>query len=244
MNHRFPPLLPKGALRPPVLVVVAHPDDEVIGCGAMLAWHASCGHAVTVAHMTAGAAGDPGARYDDIVATRRREGREALRRLGVTDLRSFDLPDGALPEHRERLDREIRALIAEIAPATLYTFFFAEAHRDHRAVAHAIAGAADALPVDCRVLLFGVNQAVVSGTMFEVGAQIATKQHALAAFESQLAYNDFRQKVEHRDHSATVNIEDNAVQYAEVFVDLRPRDLAQARDLVEAAHRFLAKDAT
>ena len=39
MNHLFPPLLPKEQLQAPVLVIVAHPDDEVIAAGAMLAWH-------------------------------------------------------------------------------------------------------------------------------------------------------------------------------------------------------------
>ena len=242
MNHLFPPLLPKDDLRQPVLALAAHPDDDIMGCGAMLAWHRSKGHAVTVAHLTDGAAGDPDARHDDIRSLRVAEGVEALRRLDVTDLRSIGLPDGQLPENFDAACDAVRALFEEIQPKTLYAFWFTEAHRDHRAVAHATAACADALPADCRVLLFGVNNAVTGGTMFEVGEFIEKKQHALAAFESQLAYNDFSEHIRHRDHAATINVEDPAVEYAEVFADLRPADLPKARDLADSLIRFLLRD--
>ena len=66
MTHMFVPLLPREDLRPPVLALAAHPDDEVIGCGGMLAWHSRQGHKVTVVHMTDGAKGDPEGKFDDI----------------------------------------------------------------------------------------------------------------------------------------------------------------------------------
>ncbi len=242
MNHLFPPLLPKDALQPPVLAIVAHPDDEVIACGAMLAWHRQAGHAVRVVHCTDGAKGDPDGRFDDIAATRRREGREALRRLGVADVVSLGLPDGELPENLPALTARIGEAIAAYAPRTLYSFFFTEAHRDHRAVAAAVSACATALAPDCRVLLFGVNQVVCGGTMFDVTGFMDQKQHALSAFASQLVYNDWRKKILGRDHAATVNVEDPAVQHAELFCDLRPQDLAATRARVEPTYRSLLKD--
>jgi LmbE family N-acetylglucosaminyl deacetylase len=242
MNHLFPPLLPKDALRPPVLVLAAHPDDEVIACGGMLAWHRSRGDRVVVLHLTDGAQGDPDARHGDIRAIRRAEGREALKRLGVEEVRSLEFPDGELPERIGDVTAALRSAFEEIAPRTLYSFFFTEAHRDHRAVAVATAMAADVLSDECRCLLFGVNQVVVGGTMFEVGAFMPQKQHALAAFESQLAYNDFKEKILHRDHAATVNVEDRGVQYAELFADLRPAELDEFRALAEPLYRRLLRD--
>ncbi|MEZ5964835.1 MAG: PIG-L family deacetylase [Planctomycetota bacterium] len=242
MNHLFPPLLPKEALQPPVLAIAAHPDDEVIACGAMLAWHRRQGHAVRVVHCTDGAQGDPMGRYDDIAAVRRREGREALRRLGVEDVASLGLPDGALPERRDDLHRLLRAEIERARPRTLYSFFYTEAHRDHRAVARAVASCADVLAADCRVLLFGVNQVVCGGTMFDVSGLMDVKQHALAAFASQLEYNDWRAKILGRDHAATVNVEHPSVQHAELFCDLRPSELQAVADLVEPVYRRLLRD--
>jgi LmbE family N-acetylglucosaminyl deacetylase len=242
MNHLFPPLLPKDDLRGPVLAIAAHPDDEVIPAGAMLAWHRDQDHPVTVLHLTDGAQGDPDGRFGDIQATRRAEGREALRRLGVDDVRSLGYPDGELPEHLDAITAAIGAVFGEIRPLTVYSFFFTEAHRDHRAVAHAVVRAATGLSPACRCLLFGVNQVVVGGSMFDVTAYMERKQHALAAYASQLAYNDFAQKILHRDHAATVNVEDATVQYAELFADLCPAELASTLQLAEQLYRRLLRD--
>ena len=242
LNHLFPPLLPKEQLAPPVLVLAAHPDDEVIACGGMLAWHRSVGHRVVVVHATDGARGDPSGQFGDIAAVRRREGREALTRLGVDEVRGLGLPDGELPENTDALVSALRGLFTEIRPTTLYSFFFTESHRDHRALALAAVDASDALDPACRCLLFGVNQIVVGATMFDVGAFEQQKQHALAAFASQIAYNDWRDKILHRDHSMTVNIEDPSVQHAEVFADLRPDELGAVRDLAHALITKLMRD--
>jgi len=244
VNHLFPPLLPKEPLEGPVLVLAAHPDDEVIGCGGMLAWHAAQGHRVTVVHMTDGALGDPEGKADDIKATRRREGIEALRRLGIDQLRHWDLPDGGLPERRDEVVARLRALVTELQPRTLYSFFFNEAHRDHRLVAHATADVADALPATCRCLLYGVNQVPSGGTLFDTTAEYPAKRHALGAYESQLAYIDFAAFSHHRDLAATVNIGDPSIAHAELFADLRPAQLPRARELGDALYRLLLGDAT
>ncbi|MDP6929287.1 MAG: PIG-L family deacetylase [Planctomycetota bacterium] len=243
MNHLFPPLMPKEAVEPPVLVIVAHPDDEVIGCGAMLAWHRHQGHAVTVIHVTDGGQGDPEGKFGDIRERRRQEGREALRRLGVEDVRSLGIADGTVPDNLDEVSARLRDLFGEIQPRAIYSFFFTEAHRDHRAVSRSVVEASDVLAADCRVLLFGVNQVVCGGSMFDVTELMAQKQHALAAFESQLYYNDFALKILHRDHAATVNVEDSAVQHAELFADLRPGELAQVCGDAEKLYRYLLRDA-
>lgn len=242
MKHLFPPLLPKEDLRAPVLVLAAHPDDEVIGCGGMLAWHRSVGHPVTVVHMTDGAAGDPGQKYEDFAEQRRQEGEEALRHLGVEDVRSLGHPDGELPENQSAVGRAVRHAIREVAPKTLYSFFFTEAHRDHRAVAAAVASESRSMLPDCRCLLFGVNQHVVGGTMFDVSGFMEQKERALASYRSQLAYNDFKDKILHRDHGATLNIEDAAVKQVELFADLRPDELMRVRELAEPLYRHLLRD--
>lgn len=242
MEHLFPPLLPRELLEPPVVAFAAHPDDEVIGCGAMLAWHRLQGHPVKVVHVTDGASGDPEGRFGDARARRRAEGVEALRRLGVEDVVGWDFPDGGVFEHLDAVAARVRELLEDVCPRTVYSFFFTEAHRDHRAVARAVAAAGAAvLAPQARMMLYGVNQVVPGGAMFDCSELMDVKQHALAAYESQLYYNDFALKILHRDHAATVNVEDRAVQYAELFAVLRPHELEDVRVAAERLYERVAR---
>ncbi len=242
MSHMFPPLLPKDGLEPPVLVLAAHPDDEVIGCGGMLAWHVGRGHPVTVVHMTDGAKGDPEGKFADIAAVRRAEGEEILARMGIADLRRWELPDGDLPENRADVVSRLRALVEDVQPRTLYSFFFTEGHRDHRLVASATVEVADSLPGDCRCLLFGVNHVPSGGVLFDTTEVYEAKNEALQAFASQVAYIDLAELSRCRDRAATVNIEDPAIQYAELFADLRPDQLRRVQELADPLYQYLLED--
>lgn len=245
MNHLFSPLLPRDPLEGPVLVLAAHPDDEVIGAGSMLAYHASRGHAVTVVHATDGAGGDPNNREaSDIREVRRAEGIEALRRLGVEPARHWDLPDGRLPEHLVDLTKRVEAVIREIQPKTLYSFHAGEAHRDHRAIAKATADAAHALPEACRCLLYGVNFVPSGGTLFDTTDMYAKNYEALKAYVSQNAYIDLPGMSEHRERAATVNLDIGGVLYGEMFLDVLPREIAELHVMHDRLHRFVQRDPT
>ncbi|HEU4418468.1 MAG TPA: PIG-L family deacetylase [Planctomycetota bacterium] len=242
MKHLFSPLLPKDPLQGPVLVLAAHPDDEVIGAGGMLAWHARAGHAVTVVHATDGAKGDPGQREHDIRAVRRREGIAALARLGIGEPRHWDLPDGELPQHLNTLTSRIADVMREIQPRTLYSFHAGEAHCDHRAIAAATAAAAQALPADCRCLLYGVNFTPPGGTLFDVTDTYPRCYHALRAYASQNAYIDLPGMSEHRCRAATVNVDIPGVLYGELFLDLRPSEVRDIHALQYELHRKIQRE--
>lgn len=243
MNHLFSPLLPRDPLMGPVLVLAAHPDDEVIGAGSMLAYHASRGHQVVVVHATDGAQGDPNNRESgDIRDVRRAEGIEALRRLGLAPARHWDLPDGQLPENLADLQQRIEEVMREVQPKTLYSFHAGEAHRDHRAVAKATAEAAHALPSDCRCLLYGVNFVPSGGTLFDTTDMYAKNYEALKAYVSQNAYIDLPGMSEHRERAATVNLDIGGVLYGEMFLDVLPAEIPHLHTMHEQLHRFVQRD--
>ena len=209
----------------------------------MLAWHALRGHAVTVVHATDGAKGDPGQREHDIRAVRRREGAEALSRLGLGEPRHWDLPDGELPEHLAELTARIVAVMQEVQPRTLYSFHAGEAHRDHRAIAAATAAAAHALPKDCRCLLYGVNFVPPGGTLFDVTDTYPRCYRALQAYASQNAYIDLPGMSEHRCRAATVNLDIPGVLYGETFLDLLPHELATVHAAQDRFFRLVQREA-
>ena len=81
-----------------VLAVVAHPDDESFGLGAVLAAFVDAGSAVAGVCLTHGEASTLGDQQSDLGRVRAEELAEAARALGIGEVRLFDHPDGALAD--------------------------------------------------------------------------------------------------------------------------------------------------
>jgi LmbE family N-acetylglucosaminyl deacetylase len=109
-----------------LLAVFAHPDDESLASGGLLALAADAGARVAVLCLTRGEAADAGANEAvrrALAEQRTRELHEAAAVLGVTDVEVLDHPDGMLPWlDRESLEADIRRSIARIAPDVVVTF--------------------------------------------------------------------------------------------------------------------------
>ena len=220
----YPPLAPPQELPKRVLVVAPHPDDEVFGCGGMLAWHARLGATVRIVILTDGAAGDPGQRDAKIVETRRRESLAAGRELGFDDYRFLEYGDGALGTALD-LAARIAKELEEFQPELVYGPAPSEQHPDHRATARAFIAALSRGPRR-RVHLYGVNAQVVASVLYDTTPVFARKEAAVRCFASQMAYMDLVAKGAAVDRARTVNIEDAAVLYAEGFVDLMSDELS------------------
>ncbi len=89
---------PNGALPPwrSVLVVVAHPDDESFGLGALISSFVDQGAEVSVLCLTHGEASTLHGVEGDLRDIRERELADAARALGVGEVTLLDLPDGGL----------------------------------------------------------------------------------------------------------------------------------------------------
>ena len=81
-----------------VLAVVAHPDDESFGLGAVLAGFADAGAAVAVLCFTHGESSTLHGIEGDLASLRAGELAGAARVLGVDPVRLLGYPDGALAE--------------------------------------------------------------------------------------------------------------------------------------------------
>jgi LmbE family N-acetylglucosaminyl deacetylase/GT2 family glycosyltransferase len=235
----FPPLLDPAPLPRRVLVVAPHADDEVLGCGGMLAFHAARGDQVRIVVLTDGAGGDPsGELRGDLVETRRAESRAAGSELGLSDYRFLGLADGGLGADGTLVER-LRGELADFAPELVYGPSLEEMHPDHRAAARALCAAAlrDGGP---RLLLYGVNGPVTANVLFDTTALFARKRAAIARFKSQMVYHDLLRKAEAVDRARTVNIDLPGVHYAEGFADLGRASLARyaggVRELLAAVH--------
>ncbi|MGQ0614366.1 MAG: PIG-L deacetylase family protein [Planctomycetaceae bacterium] len=121
-----------------LLAVTAHPDDESFIFGGALAMHARGGGRSVLLCLTDGQAGRTGGvtTPDRLGETRREELRRAARVLGIPELITPGLMDGALDAYG---DGAGSALVSEVAARvgarTLLTFGpeGASGHADHRA---------------------------------------------------------------------------------------------------------------
>lgn len=137
-----------------VLVVAAHPDDELLGPGGTVASHAARGDRVRLAVMCEGVSNRYTPEWDSEV---RKQAKEAARILGVTELVLGNLPDQRL-ETLPLLDlaKEVESLIAEWQPELIYTHFAGDINRDHKILTEAVLVAARpyAAPSVKEILMF------------------------------------------------------------------------------------------
>ncbi|MDK9713636.1 MAG: PIG-L family deacetylase [Sulfuritalea sp.] len=187
-----------------VLVVAAHPDDEVLGCGGTIACLADAGRVVHVLLLADGessrAAADGSGLAPSSVAVRNAAAEQACRILGCASVETLALPDNRLDE-LVLLDvvKQVEARIARHAPTTVLTHHGGDVNIDHR-VAH------EAVIVACRptpghavreLLFFEVPSSTewrppASGNSFmpnyfvDVSAVLDRKIAALNAYASEL----------------------------------------------------------
>ena len=112
----------------PVLVIAAHPDDEILGCGGTVALHAARGDRVTAVIACEGES----LRYGPGGVGQSDHTRRAAEILGVCDVRALGFPDQrldtiALTDIIAPLERVVR----EVKPQVVYCQYGGDINRDH-----------------------------------------------------------------------------------------------------------------
>ncbi|MDR7438943.1 MAG: PIG-L deacetylase family protein [Armatimonadota bacterium] len=116
----------------PALFLAPHPDDEVLGCGGVIARKVQSKTPVWIAYLTDGRAGIPG-DPEAAAALREQEARTAASALGVPEDHLFflRLPDGRLADHVEAARSRIRDLVEGLGIEDLFVPYGREYHPDH-----------------------------------------------------------------------------------------------------------------
>jgi len=118
-----------------VLIIAPHPDDEVIGCGGLIARLTADGHAPHVVILTGGEGSHRGCcevSTAEIVEARRGLTSKASGILGVPieKIHELDYPDGGISDENH-LTEELKRLIAEIQPQSVLVPHWGEGWPDH-----------------------------------------------------------------------------------------------------------------
>ena len=125
-----------------VLVIAAHPDDEVLGMGGTLLRHDAEGDAISVMFMSDGVTGrdfnyDPQSRAREI-QERKDMALAAGKIYGSEDITFLDLPNLRMDkEYLLELTKHIEDCIAAVDPDIVYTHFSSDTNVDHGVTHHA-----------------------------------------------------------------------------------------------------------
>lgn len=125
-----------------LLCVLAHPDDETLALGGVLARYAAAGvatHLITATSGEQGWSGDPKERPGaaEIARLREAELHAAAAVLGITELRLLRYPDGGLAEApADAVIARIAQAVRQVRPQVVVTFGpdGATGHPDHMAI--------------------------------------------------------------------------------------------------------------
>ncbi len=187
-----------------VLVVAAHPDDEVLGCGATIARHAKAGDEVHVVILAEGVTSRDRTRarqeHSADLSELAKAAHAANKILGVQSLLLHDLPDNRL-DSIDLLDivKLLEDCIQTIRPDILYTHHAGDVNIDHRRIHEAVITASRPQPGQTvKTLLFFEIQSSTewqppgSGIAFtpnwyvDISSTLALKMDALAVYKTEI----------------------------------------------------------
>jgi LmbE family N-acetylglucosaminyl deacetylase len=186
-----------------IAVIAAHPDDEVLGCGATMARHSAEGDEVHVLIVAEGATSRGAARdrleFKEQLSQLAASARRANELLGTANLELLEFPDNRM-DSIDLLDvvKAIEAFLEKSKPHIVYTHWPFDLNVDHRVVSEAVQTACRPVPQSIleQMLFFEVPSStewrVSAGKSFvptyfvEVSATLALKQQALASYANEM----------------------------------------------------------
>jgi N-acetylglucosamine malate deacetylase 1 len=140
-----------------VLIIAAHPDDEVLGCGGTIAKYTKEGLKVSVLFLTDGESSrNDIENVNSLILKRKNNAKAALKILGCQSISFLDFPDNRL-DSIDLLDvvKKVEKYINTIKPFRVITHFVHDLNIDHQITHKAVVTACRPQPENfVRELLF------------------------------------------------------------------------------------------
>lgn len=182
-----------------ILVLFPHPDDEAFTAAGTLAKYIAGGTEVTYACLTLGEMGrnmgiPPFASRASLPEIRKQELADSCRAIGIQDVRMLGFHDKMIEfEDQPLLDRTILALVHELKPSLIITFYPGlSVHPDHDATGAAVIRTIGRLAQEERptvhCIAFASNHEQLIGkadVTVDVTAFLAEKMASIQAHRSQ-----------------------------------------------------------
>ena len=220
-------------MRNKVLIVAAHSDDEVLGCGGTIAKLAKQGDEVAVIFMTNGVSSRH--EKDELIKIQERKlhSEHAAKILGISQITQFDYPDNCMDtvpllHVTQYIEDEIR----KFQPEIVMTHFTNDLNIDHSTVARATLTATRPLagsPIK-KVIGFEVNSSTEwafdaphfkPNYFVNISETFNLKIDAMRAYESELRASPHPRSLKGIETLAALIGNASGYDYAEAFIIYR-----------------------
>ena len=221
-----------------ILIMAAHFDDEVYGCGGTIARLTQEGHEVYVCVLTDSCSSQYKDRAGEMIMQKKEESKKVNDILGIKKTISIDLPDMKLDTipHVE-LNKPIEECIKKIRPEIVYTNYFGDVNKDHRLVFESTIVAVRPVEQSSvrRVLCYELpsstewnaqtlNNIFISNVFVNIEKTIDKKIEAVRAYKSELREYPHPRSIENVVHQAHVRGASAGLEAAECFMLIREID--------------------
>ncbi|MGV0963897.1 MAG: PIG-L deacetylase family protein [Polynucleobacter sp.] len=219
-----------------VLIVVPHPDDEVLGCGGSIARHISQGDSVTILILAEGITSRANTRElgrdSRKLQALRGAALKASKILGVTDTVLHDFPDNRM-DGLQLLDvvKVVEKHVNRLRPTVVYTTFSGDVNIDHQICYRAVVTACRPQPgmsvttlLVCETLSSTEWQPPVNCTQFspnffiDITSTLSIKLRALEAYKAELREWPHPRSLKAVENLATYRGSSVGINAAEAFM--------------------------
>lgn len=218
----------------PILVLAAHPDDDILGCGGSIARFVAEGATVHVAFLADGVFSRK-AGFDQLeseLINRRSAAIAALKMVGVTSVSFADFPDNKMDTvPLLEIAKAIEGLISDYKPVTVITHSLNDVNVDHRRVHEATVVACRPQPGHCvkTVICYevpsstewqfqGMSSSFTPNWYVDISNYLDVKLLALAEYKSELREWPHARSIDAVGHLARWRGASVGVKAAEAFM--------------------------
>jgi LmbE family N-acetylglucosaminyl deacetylase len=210
-----------------ILVIAAHPDDELLGCGGTVALHASQGDRVTSVVVCEGES----LRYGEGVVPQSDHMKKAAETLGVSDVRALGFPDQKLDTVTlTELITPLEQVVREVQPQIVYCQYGGDINLDHELLFKALLVATRPTePFIQAVYAFDTASSTewayprtfLPDTWVDITATIDKKIAAMGCYESEVRPYPHPRSLEALRNRAQAWGNQCCLPFAEVFMTVR-----------------------
>jgi LmbE family N-acetylglucosaminyl deacetylase len=210
-----------------ILCIAAHPDDEVLGCGGVLARHARNGEPVTIIIVCEGES----LRYGPDGVGQESHIQRAAEKMGCSSVRHLRFPDQALDTIRlTELITPLEKIVREVQPRVVYSQHGGDVNRDHHILFQAVLVATRPTEA-CIEAVYAFDAASSTewayprtfspDTWVDISATLDVKLAAMACYESELRPYPHPRSLKALEYRARAFGNQVCMDAAEVFMTVR-----------------------